>query len=137
MQTTFSDIDLCRLSVMLLKEGVEVVRSAGIEMASLPGFPEQRISDLLRLPIEQAARILSKTLTGLSEEPLYGSILQSILRGKTSEIDFINGEVVHIADRGNGQAPLNRRVVDMVHKVENTGKFFSVEEVKQAFDLRL
>jgi len=136
MQTTFADIDLCRLSVMLLKEGVGVVRSAGIQMASLPGFPEERISALVSLPIDQAAGILSKTLTGLSQEPLYGSILQSILRGKSSEIDFINGEIVQIADRSGATAPLNRRVVDMVHEVEKKSRFLSVDDVKQAFALR-
>jgi 2-dehydropantoate 2-reductase len=72
-------------------------------------------------------------LTGLSQKPLYGSILQSILRGKKSEIDFINGEVVRIA--GRGRAPLNSRVVDMVHEVERTGRFFSPDAVKKVFEL--
>jgi 2-dehydropantoate 2-reductase len=135
MQATFSDMDLCRLCVMLLREGVEVVRSARIDMVSLPGLPRERISSLASLPIDDAASILGKTLTGLSREPLYGSILQSILRGKSSEIDFINGEVVRLADRGHALAPLNRRVVDMVHEVERTGKFFSADEVKAAFEL--
>jgi len=104
-------------------------------MASLPGFPEERISGLVSAPLDQAAEIIRATLTGLSQEPLYGSILQSILRGKKSEIDFINGEVVRMADRGRAQAPLNRRVVDMVHEVERTGRFFSADEVKAAFEL--
>ena len=34
------------------------------------------------MPIDQAAGIINKTLTALSKEPLYGSILQSIMRGK-------------------------------------------------------
>jgi 2-dehydropantoate 2-reductase len=136
MQATFSDLDLCRLSVMLLEEGVEIVRSAGIGMASLPGFPEERISGLVSAPIDQAAGIIKRTLTGLSQEPLYGSILQSILRGKRSEIDFINGEVVRIAAGRHARAPLNEKVVDMVHQVERTGRFFGADEVKRAFDLR-
>jgi len=135
MQEAFSDIDLCRLSIMLLKEGVDVVTQAHIELVSLPDFPKERIYGLVKMPDEQAAGIINKTLTTLSKEPLYGSILQSIMRGKRSEIDFINGEVVHLGNSLKLPVPLNSRVVDMVHEVERSGKFFSVEEVKRLFHL--
>ena len=135
MQETFSDIDLCRLSIMLLKEGVDIVTKAQIELVSLPDFPKERIYGLVQMPIEQAAGIINNTLTTLSKEPLYGSILQSIMRGKNSEIDFINGEAAQIATHFKMPNTLNSKVVDMVHEVERTGKFFSVEEVKKSFEL--
>jgi len=135
MQETFSDIDLCRLSIMLLKEGVDIVTKAQIELVSLPDFPKERIYGLVKMPIEQASGIINKTLTTLSKEPLYGSILQSIMRGKNSEIDFINGEASQIATHFKMPNTLNSKVVDMVHEVERTGKFFTVEEVKRSFEL--
>ena len=135
MQETFADLDLCRLSIMLLKEGVDIVTQAEIGLVSLPDFPRERIYGLIKMPIEQAAGIINKTLTTLSKEPLYGSILQSIMRGRTSEIDFINGEVAHLANHFKLPPTLNSKVVDMVHEVERTGRFFSVEEVKKAFEL--
>jgi 2-dehydropantoate 2-reductase len=135
MQETFSNIDLCRLSVMLLKEGIDIVTKANIELVSLPDFPKERIDGLVKMPIEQAAGIINKTLTTLSKEPLYGSILQSIMRGKRSEIDFINGEIVLLANHFKLPVTLNSKIVDMVHEVERTGKFFSVEEVKETFQL--
>jgi len=131
MQESFADIDLCRLSIMLLKEGLDIVKRANIELVSLPEFPKERICGLSQMPIDQAAGIINKTLTTLSKEPLYGSILQSIMRGKKSEIDFINGEIVHLANHFKMTNTLNSRIVDMVHEVERTGKFFSVEEVKK------
>ena len=136
MQETFADMDMCRLSIMLLKEGVGIMQDAKINIVSMPDFPKEKIFGLVNMPLEQAAGIINKTLTGLSKEPLYGSILQSIMRGRTSEIEFINGEVVHLAKHLHFRAPLNEQVVDMVHEVENTGKFFSVEEVKEAFGLK-
>ena len=54
-----------------------------------------------------------------------------------SEIDFINGEVVQLAHHLKLPATLNSKIVDMVHEVERTGKFFSVEEVKKAFLKRI
>ena len=35
-----------------------------------------------------------------------------------------------MADHFKLPATLNSKIVDMVHEVEHTGKFFSVEEVK-------
>jgi len=131
MQETFADMDFCRLSILLLKEGFAIVQKGGVGLTSLPQFPVERIAGLAGMPLEQAAGILNKTLTNLSKEPLYGSILQSILRKKTSEIDFINGEVVLMAENIQMKAPLNRRVVEMVHEVENSGRFFGVGEVKE------
>lgn len=135
MQETFADMDFCRLSIRLLKEGVEIINKANIELASLPHFPTDRIYGLINMPEEQAAGIMNKTLTGLSKEPLFGSILQSIMRGRTSEIDFINGEVVALAKGMQQTAPLNERVVSMVHEVESRGTYFSAGDVKEVFAL--
>lgn len=135
MQETYADMDMCRLSVMLLKEGVDWVQAAGVELVSLPNFPAERVLGMAAMPLDQAAGIINKTLTNLSKEPLYGSILQSIMRGKVSEIDFINGEIVFLADGLKGQAPLNLKMLDLVHQVERSGKFFKVEEVKKEFGL--
>ena len=135
MQETFSDMDLCRLSILLLREGVGIVKESGIELVSLPQFPVERIMGLCTMPLDQAAGIINKTLTGLSKEPLYGSILQSILRKKTSEIDFINGEVTHLGKNIGMPSPLNRKVVDLVHRVEREGRFFSIQDIKQEFSL--
>jgi 2-dehydropantoate 2-reductase len=135
MQETFADLDLCRLSILLLREGVEIVRTAKVELISLPDFPKERILGLAAMPIDQAAGIINKTLTSLSKEPLYGSVLQSILRQKTSEIDFINGEVVQLASHLRIEAPLNEHIVDLVHQVERTGKFLDVNVVKKEFNV--
>jgi 2-dehydropantoate 2-reductase len=137
MQETFADIDFCKLSVVLLKEGFDIVRTAGINLVSLPDFPVERIAGLASMPMEQAAGILNKTLTSLSKEPLYGSILQSIMRKRASEIDFINGEVVHLAKQTGQDAPLNARIVEIVHELQTNGKFFKPEDVKEIFTLGL
>lgn len=135
MQETFADMDLCQLSIQLLSEGVDIVQKANIDLVSLPAFPVDRIYGLVGMPVEQAAAIMHQTLTKLSEVPLYGSILQSILRKRTSEIDFINGEVCALARQMRLKAVLNEKILEMVHNVENSGNFYTVEEVKQAFNL--
>lgn len=135
MQETFADLDLCRLSILLLKEGVDIITKSNVELTSLPDFPKDRIYGMVSMPEEQAAGIIHKTLTGLSKEPLYGSILQSIMRKKLSEIDFINGEVVALAKGMQQEASLNEKIVDLVHEVERTGKYLTLEKIKEEFGL--
>jgi len=135
LQETFADMDFCTLSVRILREGVDIVQKAGIQLASLPNFPVDRIYGLASMPEPQAAGIMNKTLTGLSREPVYGSILQSIIRKKKSEIEFINGEIDMLAKQTGVKAPLNRRIVDLVNQVEQTGRFFTSDEIKKEFNL--
>lgn len=134
MQEAFSDIKVARISIGIWQEGLEIARRAGIKLVSLPDFPLERLTKLAALPILEAAKIFSGIMLNLSKEPLYGSILQSIRKGRPSEIDYINGEFIRLAREHNIGAPLNEKLVEMVHEVEKTGKFFSKEQLLGAFN---
>ncbi|MFC1593907.1 ketopantoate reductase family protein [Candidatus Omnitrophota bacterium] len=125
MQEVFSDVEMSRIGIAIWREGLEVVRQAGIQLESLPSFPVGRLTKLTSMPLEAAAKVFSEIMVNLSKDPLYGSILQSIKRGKPSEIDYINGEFVAIAQQNNISAPLNEKLVAMVHEVERSCTFFS------------
>ena len=129
MQETFKDIEICGIAINLWKEAREIIDKAEITLESLPTFPAERITGLTSMPLDKAAGIYSGIMTGLSKEPLYGSILQSIKRNRHSEIDYINGEIVNLAYNNNHKAPLNEKITEMVHKVEARNKFFSREEL--------
>ncbi len=131
MQEVFSDTAISRISIAIWREAFGIIDSIGIGLVSLPGFPVENITKLTSLPTELAAQAFSQKMSNLSQEPLYGSILQSIMRGKLSEIDYINGEFVRLAEENNLSAPLNKVLVEMVHEVENQGRFFSKEDLIQ------
>ncbi len=136
MQEAFSDLELAKLAVKLNREAYRVVKMSGIELEDLPSYPKKRIEDLVSLDIGFAASIFSKVMGSLSKEPLYGSILQSIKRKKPSEIDYINGEIVSLAKRNNLDAPLNRKITELVHRVESSGKFLGKDELSAEMDAR-
>jgi len=125
MQEVFSDLDISRMSIGIWKEAFEIIQRIGIHLVSLPGFPVENITKLTSIPSAAAAGVFSGIMKNLSREPLYGSILQSIMRGKTSEIDYINGEFVRLAEENHMYAPLNKILVDMVHQVEKNKMFYS------------
>lgn len=132
MQEAFSDINISAISISIWKEGLDIVKNCGIDLVPLPDFPTDRITKLTSLPRIEAAKIFSGIMTALSKEPLYGSILQSIKRGRTSEIDYINGEFVSLAKEKGLEAPLNEMLVKMVHEVEIKKSFFTKEELLSA-----
>lgn len=129
MQEAFADIDISRISIAIWREGLDIVSKSGRKLVSLPDFSTEKLTSLTSLPISEAAGIFSNIMKNLSKEPLYGSILQSIKRGSPSEIDYINGEFVNIAKEKSLSAPLNEKLVWMVHQVEETGRFFSRVEL--------
>jgi len=129
MQEAFADSSISRISIAIWREGMGIVRKSGISLVSLPDFPAERLIKLTSLPIQEAAGIFSGIMRSLSKEPLYGSILQSIRRGRATEIDYINGEFVNLAKANRLTAGLNQKLVEMVHEVERTNRFFSKEEL--------
>lgn len=128
MQEVFSDLEFAKLAIELNKEAYKVIAKSGIQLRSLPTYPKERIEGLVSMDINQASALFSKIMTSLSKEPLYGSILQSIKRSRKSEIDYINGEIVNLAQNNNLQAPLNERIVQAVKKVEESGNFLDKNE---------
>jgi len=131
MQDTFKNQDICRVSLQLWHEGWDMVTQAGIDVVDLPDFSVERLQKLMSMPMDQAAGIFSSIMVNLSKEPLYGSILQSIKRDRPSEIDFINGEFVRLAQSIGQSARLNEKIINMVHAVEKTKNFFSEEDLIQ------
>ena len=135
MQETFADINFAKLAIRINKEAFDVVKNSCIELADLPTYPLVRLEGLVSMDIETASGIFSKVMASLSKEPLYGSILQSIKNGRPSEIDYINGEIVKIASENNLQARLNSKIVELVHKVEESKKFFKKEELLKEMEI--
>jgi 2-dehydropantoate 2-reductase len=50
------------------------------------------------------------------------SMADDLAAGRTTEIDYINGELVALADRLGEPAPVNRKIVELVHAVEAAAK---------------
>ena len=49
------------------------------------------------------------------------SMWQDLDRGRPTEVEYLNGEIVRIAERVGRAAPLNRRMVELVHDAERDG----------------
>ena len=123
------------LAARVIREGLRAVDAADIRLESLPEVSVGLFRILGVLPPALAGLlILSRARRIQSEWPLLGSTWQSLRRGKPTEIDYLNGEIVRLAEQGHTAAPLNAALVELVHEVERTGKFLSVNELRQRLE---
>ncbi len=131
MSEVYRDAFLRSLAVGLMREGLRVIDRAKIRLESLPEVSVGLTRLLNWMPSGIAGRIAAAKVRQLTTVwPLWGSTLQSIQRGRPTEIDYLNGEVVELG-KGCGEVlPLNSRIVELVHQVERTGQFLSVEGIR-------
>ena len=135
LQETFSDERTCGLGVMLMREAYDVMGTAGMGLSTLPDLPVERLKSLLFAPPEVSADVYGKIMSGLSATPLPGSILQSIRRGRNSEVDYLNGEIAVLGLLHRHPAPLNIKAVKLVKEVEKTGRFMDRDTLFKEMDI--
>jgi len=119
------------LNIKLMKEGWEVIRLAGIKTAPVPGFSLSLIEKMAKMPLPESSSMMKNIIESGGELPVLGSILQSVKRGKSTEVDYMNGEIVNLGKKKGIPTPINFLMVELVHQVETTGKFLTVDELTQ------
>jgi 2-dehydropantoate 2-reductase len=117
------------LSVKLVKEGLKVINTAGIKTEDVPGFPLKPLKTMARMPLPIASLLLKRKAKSLGKVPVLGSTLQSIRRGSTTEVDYLNGEIVNLGKKMGIPTPANSLMIELVHQVETIGKFLTVDEL--------
>ncbi len=73
--------------------------------------------------------ILIARIIGIKYKKLRSSSLQSLERGRKTEIEFLNGYVVKKAHEKNIPVPVNELVVKMVHEIEDKKRVSKPENV--------
>jgi len=123
------------LNIKLMIEGLEVVRKAGIKTAPIPGFSLSLIETMAKMPLAESSAMMKSVIESLGKQPILGSTLQSIKRGKITEVDYLNGEIVDLGKKKGIPTPANSLMVELVHQVEASGRFLTVDQLTQRLKL--
>lgn len=124
---------LRRVGTLTLREGHRVIEKAGYRLAPLSGVPAPALQLIIRSPLPVAAWILSRSMGSLKT---LSSTLQSLRRGRPTEIDYLNGEIVRLGQQLGMPTPYNSRVVQIVKEVERSGQFHEPDVLVRAFSER-
>ena len=101
-------------------ETLELLAAKGITPARLMAIPPQRLPALMRLPDFLFRRLASKML---AMDPLARtSMWEDLQAGRRTEIDYLNGEVVRLAESLGRKAPVNAKLIDLIRAAESGPK---------------
>lgn len=122
-----------RLFADQVTEGLAAIRAEGIKPVSPTPIPMGWLPALLRLPDPIFEALLGRTMK--IDPEARSSMWEDLQRGRRTEIDFLQGVITEIADRRGLNAPLSRRIVELIRQAERDGKGspgLSPEQIRDA-----
>jgi 2-dehydropantoate 2-reductase len=122
----------------LLRECRHLLNIANVQLRCIPGTPSlsqlASLMNSMNVPVVGPAVALAARRK-FDRKPIVFSLLQDLRRRKSTEVDYINGEFVRLANSLGQSAPMNATVVNLVHELERRkdGSCFTRDEVIQRF----
>ena len=121
IQEQLRDPGYRKVLAMSIREALGVLQKAGIKPARTGRVVPRLMPVILRLP---NMLFLSAARAMLAIGPkAVSSMAQDLARGRPTEIDYLNGEVVKLAKEQGLSAPVNQRILALIKAAElqNTG----------------
>jgi 2-dehydropantoate 2-reductase len=109
-----------RLLADQMAEGLAAIRTEGIRPVSPTPIPAPWIPSLLRLPDAIFEALLGRTMK--IDPEARSSMWQDLKLGRKTEIDYLQGAVIALAEQNAVDVPLMRRIVALIKDVEAAGK---------------
>lgn len=114
---TVSDIPQRKIVQAIMKECMDVCSAGGIRIEPVQG------KDIVKLfnysnPVKKAVSLLLLPFAIKKHRLLKASMLQDIENGKKTEVDSINGSVCAYGRKVGCPTPMNDKVVEIVHRIE-------------------
>ncbi|TCO40609.1 2-dehydropantoate 2-reductase [Kribbella antiqua] len=104
-------------------ETLALLDAKGIKPAQLLPIPMNRFPMILRLPDFLFRRLAGKML---AIDPLARtSMWEDLEADRRTEVDYLNGEVVRLAESLGRTAPVNSKLTQLIHEAESTRRSWS------------
>jgi 2-dehydropantoate 2-reductase len=102
-----------------VREGLRVLKRAGIKPRIDAPLPPSLVPALMELP-DAIFRIAAKRIVAIDPNAR-SSMWEDLQRGRKTEVDLLNGEIVRLGAQLDVPTPINQRIVDLVKEAENRG----------------
>lgn len=124
-----------QIALPLQAEALRVLPAAGVELSRVPGGSDvwrfRRMMKTMNVPM--VGWILRQIVAALfRNKQTRFSLRGDLLRGGPTEVDFINGEIVRLAEKAGTTAPYNAKVIELVRQCESQG-LMTKDQVIQIF----
>jgi 2-dehydropantoate 2-reductase len=109
-----------RCVALAQREAMALLNQVGVKLAQLTPLLPQLIPTMLELPDWIFRRAANRML---EIDPLArSSMWEDLQAGRTTEIDWLNGEVVRLAQRLGREAPVSAKMIELVREAEQGGR---------------
>jgi 2-dehydropantoate 2-reductase len=112
--------DYRRVVAASQREGLKLLRRAGIRPARVGAVPPGLLPLVIGSPDWLFNNVFIRKWK--IDEKARSSMADDLAAGRKTEVEYINGELVALAERLGQQAPINRAIVSLVHWAETGAK---------------
>jgi 2-dehydropantoate 2-reductase len=106
-----------RIVQALIKECIDVCAKGGIRIEPVQGKDIVKLLDY-KGNVKKAISFLIIPIAIRKHARLKASMLQDLEKGKVTEVDAINGAVLDFGRKVGCPTPMNDKVVEIIHKIE-------------------
>jgi 2-dehydropantoate 2-reductase len=117
VQAMLAQRDYRRCIALAQAEALRVLGRAGLRAARMTPLPPRWLPRLLAAP-DLVFRPLARRMMAIDPHART-SMAYDLERGRPTEIDWINGEVVRLAQAVGAEAPVNAKLVALMHAAES------------------
>jgi 2-dehydropantoate 2-reductase len=100
-----------------ISEALAVMRRAGVRPAAIEGVPLRAIPLILRLP-DLLFGLVARRLLAVDPQAR-SSMWEDLMRGRVTEIDYLQGAILSLADKSRSPAPVTRRIASRIKAAES------------------
>jgi len=118
-----------RCLALAQREALKVFAAADVRPAKLTALPPRWLPRVLELPDGLFQRLASKLLA--IDPVARSSMWEDLDAGRATEVEEINGEIVRMAARRDMTAPVNARLVSLIHEAEHRRRSWQGEQLLQ------
>jgi 2-dehydropantoate 2-reductase len=124
---------LARLAIATIREGVRTAQLGGHRLDQSRRARTFRLMAIL--PSGISVLVFGGRLAGnFPPDSVFGpSTLQSLRRGSTSELDYLNGEIVAVGERIGRPTPYNSGLLEQGREVFATHRYLTPQELLTTF----
>jgi 2-dehydropantoate 2-reductase len=122
-----------KIFIEIIREAVEVAEKMNIKIEVFAGKLDFKKFLSGTDPYSDLRRHIILIFIGYKYRKLKSSSLQSLQRGKLTEIDFLNGFIVRNAELTGVTVPVNVFLVNMIHQIEKKDREVTVANFDDPF----
>jgi 2-dehydropantoate 2-reductase len=108
--------DYRRVVAACQREGLDLLARAGIDPAKVGAVGPRLLPIVIGSPDWLFRNVFMKAWK--IDERARSSMADDLAAGRKTEVDYINGELVALAERLGAKAPVNRKIVQLIREAE-------------------